>query len=100
MSGDRDLPTPGASLAFRITRAVRRALGVDRERRWNAQYAAGTWTRLRTLDELAHHAVLAGYFARLKPGGSLLEPSEPLDGPRAQLASTSVHRPRARQHLL
>lgn len=28
---------------------------------------------MRTLDELAHHAVLAGYFARLKSGGSLLD---------------------------
>ena len=62
-----------ASLRFRFVRAVRRVLRIDRERRWNAQYAAGTWTRLRELDELAHHAVLAGYFARLKPGGSLLD---------------------------
>ena len=64
---------PRASLRFRFVRAVRRVLRIDRERRWNAQYAAGTWTRLRALDELAHHAVLAGYFARLKPGGSLLD---------------------------
>ncbi len=61
------------SLRFRFARAVRRLLRVDRERRWNAEYAAGKWTRLQGLDEMAHHAVLAGYFARLKPGGSLLD---------------------------
>jgi SAM-dependent methyltransferase len=46
---------------------------VDRATRWNTEYAAGGWQRLRNLDELAHHAVLAGYFARLKPGGTLLD---------------------------
>jgi SAM-dependent methyltransferase len=59
--------------AFRAARAVRRALGVDRATRWNTEYASGSWQRLRNLDELAHHAVLAGYFARLKPGGTLLD---------------------------
>ena len=71
--GDLAPRAPRASLRFRFVRAVRRVLRIDRERRWNAQYAAGTWTRLRELDELAHHAVLAGYFARLKPGGSVLD---------------------------
>ena len=60
-------------LGFRMARAVRRTLGIDRERRWNTEYAEGGWKWLRNLDELAHHAVLAGYFARLKPGGTLLD---------------------------
>ncbi len=60
-------------IKFRAARAVRRALGIDREKRWNTQYANGGWKWLHNLDELAHHSVLAGYFARLKPGGSLLD---------------------------
>ena len=61
------------SFRFRALRALRRVLRVDRERRWNAEYASGTWRRLGTLDELAHQAMLASYFARLKPGGSVLD---------------------------
>lgn len=60
-------------LGFRIARAFRRTLGLDRETRWNTQYEKGGWEWLKNLDELAHHCVLAGYFARLKPGGSLLD---------------------------
>ncbi len=60
-------------LGFRLARAFRRVLKLDRETRWNSQYANGGWEWLRNLDELAHHCVLAGYFARLKPGGSLLD---------------------------
>jgi len=60
-------------LGFRLARAVRRTLGLDREKRWNNQYEEGGWEWLRNLEELAHHCVLAGYFARLKPGGSLLD---------------------------
>jgi 2-polyprenyl-3-methyl-5-hydroxy-6-metoxy-1,4-benzoquinol methylase len=60
-------------LTARITRGVRRALGVDRERRWNREYADGGWDWLRNLDELAHHCVLAGYVSYLKPGGSVLD---------------------------
>ncbi len=60
-------------LTFRAARALRRVVGLDRESRWNNEYAKGGWEWLRNLDELAHHAVLAGYFARLKPGGSLLD---------------------------
>ncbi len=62
-----------SSLRFRALRTLRRVLRLDRERRWNAEYACGTWSRLGALDELAHQAVLASYFARLKPGGSVLD---------------------------
>ncbi len=60
-------------LGARLTRGVRRMLGVDRERRWNSEYAKGGWEWLRNLDELAHHCVLAGYVAYLKPGGAVLD---------------------------
>lgn len=46
---------------------------LDRERRWTKQYAEGGWEWLRSLDELAHYAVLAGYLLRLKPGARVLE---------------------------
>jgi 2-polyprenyl-3-methyl-5-hydroxy-6-metoxy-1,4-benzoquinol methylase len=62
-----------ATLTFRLARATRRLLGIDRERRWNTQYATGMWDGLRRLDEMAHHAVLAGYSTRLKPTGALLD---------------------------
>lgn len=64
---------PASTLRFRAARAVRRLFRIDRERRWNTEYAAGDWSRLRLLDELAHHAVLAGYMRNLKPGGSVLD---------------------------
>jgi 2-polyprenyl-3-methyl-5-hydroxy-6-metoxy-1,4-benzoquinol methylase len=60
-------------LTARLARGVRRVLGVDRERRWNTEYAEGGWDWLRNLDELAHHCVLAGYVAYLKPGGAVLD---------------------------
>jgi 2-polyprenyl-3-methyl-5-hydroxy-6-metoxy-1,4-benzoquinol methylase len=62
-----------ATWTFRLARAARRLLGIDRERRWNTQYASGGWDRLHNLDELAHHAVLAGYCTRLKPDGAILD---------------------------
>jgi SAM-dependent methyltransferase len=65
--------TPSLPLGFRAARALRRTVGLDRETRWNREYANGQWAWLRNLDELAHHAVLAGYVARLKPGGSVLD---------------------------
>jgi len=61
------------TLRFRAVRAVRRLFNVDRERRWNTQYATGVWDRLRALEEMAHHAVLAGYVRALAPGGSVLD---------------------------
>jgi len=68
---DRD---PSAlPLTARLARGARRMLGVDRERRWNTEYAEGGWDWLRNLDELAHHCVLAGYVSYLKPGGSVLD---------------------------
>jgi 2-polyprenyl-3-methyl-5-hydroxy-6-metoxy-1,4-benzoquinol methylase len=67
------MSTTDATWTFRLARAARRMLGIDRERRWNTQYAGGEWDRLHHIDELAHHAVLAGYCARLKPQGSVLD---------------------------
>ena len=67
------MKTPTVSLRFRLVRAVRRLLRIDRERRWNREYKSGNWERLRQLDELAHHAVLAGYVRRLKPRGAVLD---------------------------
>jgi 2-polyprenyl-3-methyl-5-hydroxy-6-metoxy-1,4-benzoquinol methylase len=64
---------PSLSLRARTARAVRRLLGVDRERRWNREYAAGSWDWLARLDEMAHHAVVAGYVAHMKAGGTVLD---------------------------
>ena len=61
------------SWSARLARAVRRAVGRDREARWNAEWADGAWDRLQALDELGHHAILAGYVARLAPQGALLD---------------------------
>ena len=61
------------TLRFRAARAVRRLFNADRERRWNTQYATGVWDRLRALDELAHHALIAGYVRTLTPGGAVLD---------------------------
>lgn len=44
-----------------------------RQRRWNRQYAAGGWTWLGRLGELARYHVLSGYALELKPGGVLLD---------------------------
>jgi len=67
--------TDSSALPFtaRVARGLRRAVGMDRETRWNREYAQGGWEWLRNLDELAHHCVLAGYVAYLKPGGSVLD---------------------------
>jgi SAM-dependent methyltransferase len=60
-------------LLHRAARAVRRAVGLDRETRWNKEYAKGGWEWLDSLPELAHHSILAGYFTRLKPNGRVLD---------------------------
>ncbi len=60
-------------LTARMARGLRRAVGLDRESRWNREYAEGGWDWLRNLDELAHHCVLAGYVSYLKRGGSVLD---------------------------
>lgn len=65
--------TTALPLTARVARGLRRAVGLDRESRWNREYAEGGWDWLRNLDELAHHCVLAGYVSYLKPGGSLLD---------------------------
>jgi SAM-dependent methyltransferase len=79
---DIDAKSTPAPIAFsikrpgplrRLTLAVRRLVGADREKRWNRQYADGGWRWLRKLDELAHYSVLAGYVARLKPGSAVLD---------------------------
>jgi 2-polyprenyl-3-methyl-5-hydroxy-6-metoxy-1,4-benzoquinol methylase len=40
---------------------------------WRKEYADGEWDRLHQLAELGHYSVIAGYFGRLKPGGSVLD---------------------------
>jgi SAM-dependent methyltransferase len=40
---------------------------------WNRNFGRGDWDRLAALDELAHHAVIAGYVARLNPDGYVLD---------------------------
>jgi 2-polyprenyl-3-methyl-5-hydroxy-6-metoxy-1,4-benzoquinol methylase len=72
------IPTTGAgtgllSLRARTARALRRLLGVGSQRRWNREYVAGSWDWLARLDEMAHHAVVAGYVAHMKPGGTVLD---------------------------
>jgi len=57
----------------RFARAIRRIVGMDRERRWNRQYAEGGWDWLHNLEELAHHSVIAGYIGRLAPNGRVLD---------------------------
>lgn len=57
----------------RMARSVRRLLRLDRERRWNTEFAAGKWSWLHNLDELAHHGVLSSYIAFLKPQARVLD---------------------------
>jgi 2-polyprenyl-3-methyl-5-hydroxy-6-metoxy-1,4-benzoquinol methylase len=40
---------------------------------WDRNFGRGDWDRLGALDELAHHAVIAGYVARLNPDGDVLD---------------------------
>ncbi|RZS76786.1 methyltransferase family protein [Phyllobacterium myrsinacearum] len=40
---------------------------------WDNGFSDGTWDRLGDLDELAHHAVITGYVARLNPDGHVLD---------------------------
>lgn len=62
-----------SKLLSKAQRLLKHALGKDNEEKWQEQYARGEWAWLRNLDELAHHSILAGYFMRLKPHGSLLD---------------------------
>lgn len=61
---------------------VARAMTAFRRRRktvprpksaWDVDFDRGVWDRLADLDELAHHAVIAGYTARLNPNGCVLD---------------------------
>ena len=40
---------------------------------WREEYADGTWSRLHRLGELGHYSAIAGYYGRVKPGGSILD---------------------------
>jgi 2-polyprenyl-3-methyl-5-hydroxy-6-metoxy-1,4-benzoquinol methylase len=40
---------------------------------WRDEYADGDWSRLHQIGELGHYSVIAGYFGRFKPGGSVLD---------------------------
>jgi 2-polyprenyl-3-methyl-5-hydroxy-6-metoxy-1,4-benzoquinol methylase len=43
------------------------------EASWRDEYASGEWDRLWDIGELGHYTVVAGYFGRMKPGGSVLD---------------------------
>ena len=40
---------------------------------WDQAYAGGEWDRLFDVTELAHYSIIVGYFAALRPGGSVLD---------------------------
>ena len=46
---------------------------VPPQARWEREYASGRWSYLGGVDELAHYSVIVGYYAFLKPGGSVLD---------------------------
>jgi hypothetical protein len=46
---------------------------VPAQARWEREYASGRWSYLGNIDELAHYSVIVGYYAFLKPGGSVLD---------------------------
>jgi 2-polyprenyl-3-methyl-5-hydroxy-6-metoxy-1,4-benzoquinol methylase len=46
---------------------------VPSQARWEREYASGRWSYLSGVDELAHYSVIVGYYAFLKPGGSVLD---------------------------
>lgn len=61
-------------VATQLCRLVRPNQGrVWPKETWEAQYRGGHWDRLRSLDELAHYSVIAGYCRYLKPGGIVLD---------------------------
>jgi SAM-dependent methyltransferase len=41
--------------------------------RWDAEYASGRWEVLARSDELARYAIIAGFLARDRPGGFVLD---------------------------
>jgi len=47
-------------------------LAVTKEE-WEAEYSGGQWDRLRSVEELAHYSVIAGYYHYFKQGGSILD---------------------------
>lgn len=59
----------------RFLTAFRRQRKADRRpaTAWDRDFSGGFWDRLGDLDELAHHAVIAGYVARLNPNGYVLD---------------------------
>jgi 2-polyprenyl-3-methyl-5-hydroxy-6-metoxy-1,4-benzoquinol methylase len=50
----------------------RRPLDYDAAK-WDAEYAGGGWAHLQSLVELARYQVVAGWCARLAPGGAVLD---------------------------
>jgi 2-polyprenyl-3-methyl-5-hydroxy-6-metoxy-1,4-benzoquinol methylase len=40
---------------------------------WEAQYRDGNWRYLDGCGEIAHYSVIVGYYAYLRPGGSVLD---------------------------
>jgi SAM-dependent methyltransferase len=62
-------PTAARALAS-LSRRRSAAMGAQA---WDRDYGRGAYDRLGDLDELAHHAVIAGYVGRLNPDGDLLD---------------------------
>jgi SAM-dependent methyltransferase len=40
---------------------------------WDGQFQSGRWDYLESVDELAHHSIIAGYFTKIGPERSLLD---------------------------
>jgi SAM-dependent methyltransferase len=64
---------PGSAALHRRIHATGRGDAPAERAAWERQYAAGTWTFMRELDELARYAVIAAYAHHLAPGGAVLD---------------------------
>jgi predicted TPR repeat methyltransferase len=60
-------------VANAATALTRRRTSAPSATTWDSEYERGAYDRLEDLDELAHHAVIAGYVARLNPGARVLD---------------------------
>lgn len=53
--------------------SLRRSRRIATAESWSTEYRCGRWDYLRSLDELAHYSVVAGYCKFLRPGGAILD---------------------------